>query len=29
MTFDWLVERVNAFVNVLRPRISEAVSDEA
>ncbi|MET4804411.1 hypothetical protein [Bradyrhizobium sp. LB11.1] len=27
--FDWLAERVNTFVNVLRPRIRDVVADEA
>ena len=27
--FDWLAERVNTFVNVLRPRVRDAVADEA
>ena len=27
--FDWLAERVNTFVNVLRPRIQDAAADEA
>jgi hypothetical protein len=26
--FDWLAERVNTFVNVLRPRVRDAVADE-
>lgn len=27
--FDWLAERVNTFVNILRPRVRDAVADEA
>ncbi|SHJ97186.1 hypothetical protein SAMN05444159_2051 [Bradyrhizobium lablabi] len=27
--FDWLAERVNTFVNVLRPRVRDAVADQS
>jgi hypothetical protein len=26
--FDWLAERVNTFINVLRPRVRDAVADD-
>jgi hypothetical protein len=27
--FDWLAERINTFVNVLRPRVRDAIADQS